>query len=709
MRTSKFIAFFMIFLIFLPMFFSYSIATNNDISHNHLFNNKKETRSVVSSASSTFVSEYDHYYGYPDDYIVFEDIIYVIDRNLGISVYNTSNFQLEFIKYIEKEVLSGDLFDIPSTSYGYRLYKYKSNILIPIASDGILILNITNSLTLTPIYYIDGINVDSLITKDNLLYVLGLSDDLLAKSILFIYDIFNCSLPIEVSSFRFNTSYHSLTIQGNYLFLSDINDETTILDVSIAASPTSVVNISSSSYNLFVHEECLILSDMLNDKLLFYNITNISNPILIANLSISVHYSTSIRYFDGDIICISDGKTHVLNLTDIYNPYFQAIYDCSFYNLFNSEYFSWLNETKLSLKLIRYSLFLYNYTHYTVYNLVTTHYFDDMPRQIELVNNYAFVCSGSLIEIISIVDPTSPKLIGTYRIGGHIEDFLICNDLLLIASNSYGLVLLNVSDYSNPSFISRLECLGWKSLSIAYNYEKKIAYLGDYSNLAIVNLTDPSYPKVLTTFSTNRVEQIIYDNDILYTCELGLDFGIGDLNIYDVSDNTNPLKIVTLDVGIRAEMYLKDQFLYLSSEDLHPDYGFNPLTILDVSIPEKPLIIYHYNDVWFMASEFLIDNNILYVCSSHSLFLFDIHYIDSIQVINLTSDFTYPYPYSIAKKGNYLYLTENWKGLRMYQIEFSYSEITLSISQSLIVYVLTFLLSVFILNLKANFRRRENF
>jgi len=706
LRGSKYFVLFLISLFISPMFFSYVFASDVGVINKDLAPNRIETRTVASSANTTFVSEYDHYFGFPNDFLVHDDLVYVLDRNLGIAIYNLTTFQPELIKYFDKESLIGD-FNVPSSYNLKHLYKHETTLIITMGTQGMLLLNITNSLFLDPLCYLEDIDARIVIAKDDFLYILSFGDTIHFKSIFYIFNISNSFLPLEVACYKFEIFYNDLTIQDDFVFFNSDSDGVTILDISVLSSPISVFNLTTDAHNLFVHDNCLILSGMMNDKLQFFNISEIANPIPTTNISVNVDYSSFFSYFDNEFLFVSGGKSYVLNITDISAPSFQSIYNGSFSNLFTAELFSWLNDSKLMLHLQSSNLLIYNYTTFTDYGLITSYYFDSYTKQIELVDNYAFICSGSLLEIISIEDPTSPELISSFRVGGDIEDFVINDDLLLIAADSYGFVVVNITDYSNPTLISHFNPFNWESLSIAYNSKNNVIYLGNMNSLAIINLKDPSNPEVIISISTDRITQIIYDNNYLYVYDIGWDWGLGNLNIFDVSENSNPLKVTSLNIGSHGDIYLENHLLFISSEKSNYTSGYNPLTILEISNPKNPILIYHYNDTWLGVYEFLAYEDILYVCSTQGLLLFDIHFLDSIQIINHTSDMVYPFPNSIAKRGDYLYTSNVWAGLRVYQIEFTFTEITLMFNQyNLITLILVFLVSIIILPIKK--KRKKN-
>jgi len=709
MRSSKYFVLFLISLFISPMFFSYALGSENGNIDSDITLNRKETRTVASSANTTFISDYDHYFGFPDDFLVHDDLVYVLDRNLGIAIYNLTTFQPELIKYFDKESLIGG-FNVSYNPSGYiHFYKHETNLIINLGYDGVLLLNITNSLSLDPLYYFKDINARTVKAKDDILYILCYDGDPIHfGSVFYIFNVSNSFSPLEIACYETEISYYDMTIQDDFVFFNSDSNGITILDISILSSPVSVVNITNDAHNLFVHNNCLILSSMMEEKLQFFNISEIANPIPTTNISVNVDFASFFSYFDNEFLFVSGGKSHVLNITDISAPSFQSIYNGSFYNLFTAEHFSWLDDSKLMLRLRGSILFIYNYTTFTDYGLISSYTFDSYTTQIELVDNYAFICSGSLLEIISIENPTSPELIISYRIGGSIEDFVIYNDLLLIAADTYGFVVVNITDYSNLTLISHFNPYDWDSLSIAYNSENNVVYLGNMNSLAIINLIDPSNPEIITSISTNRVEQIIYDNDYLYVCDFGWDWGLGNLNIFDVSEKSNPLKVTSLNIGSWGEMYLGNHLLFISSEKSHLTHKYyNPLTILEISDPENPILVYHYNDTWLAVYEFLVYEDILYVCSIQGLLLFDIQFLDSIQIIKHTSDMVYPFPNSIAKSGDFLYTSNVWAGLRVHQIEFTFTEITLTFNQyNLITLILVFLASIILLPIRKKRKKK---
>ncbi|MHA2099394.1 MAG: LVIVD repeat-containing protein [Candidatus Kariarchaeaceae archaeon] len=139
------------------------------------------------------------------------------------------------------------------------------------------------------------------------------------------------------------------------------------------------------------------------------------------------------------------------------------------------------------------------------------------------------------LTILNITDSLNPLPLGSIFTGGDITDLEIVNDYAYVLDNENGLMVLDVSNYSNPMIISQSDIKprsdGVGTVEISQNY----AYTTYYGEgLKIYDITDPSN----LTF-VNEIYETGSTNDVQIDSELNLAFVVDytdGLLVFNISD-----------------------------------------------------------------------------------------------------------------------------------------------------------------------------
>ena len=113
---------------------------------------------------------------------------------------------------------------------------------------------------------------------------------------------------------------------------------------------------------------------------------------------------------------------------------------------------------------------------------------------VTISGNYAYVASGGNgligyygLIILNIEDPANPTWVGSYGTG-NAQNVAISGNYAYVADGWNGLVILNIEDPANPTWVGIYDGLGnARSINISGNY----AYVADGSyGFAIINIED---------------------------------------------------------------------------------------------------------------------------------------------------------------------------------------------------------------------------
>ncbi len=164
----------------------------------------------------------------------------------------------------------------------------------------------------------------------------------------------------------------------------------------------------------------------------------------------------------------------------------------------------------------------------------------EMAVDVKLVGDIAYVIDqnehtpGGLV-LINISDPSNPTELSSYRDGGWPRKVDVAGSCAYIADAQYGLEIINVSNPVSPYKVG--EYLGSGEV---YDVQVvgSLAFVADWNNgLIILNVSDPSNPEYLSSYSiTGACHQLHVVDDLAFVVDhRSAQTGIKVLNISDPS------------------------------------------------------------------------------------------------------------------------------------------------------------------------------
>ena len=191
-------------------------------------------------------------------------------------------------------------------------------------------------------------------------------------------------------------------------------------------------------------------------------------------------------------------------------------------------------------------------------------------------------CGVAGLEIWDIQNTYDPFKLGdcpTLNAG----NVFVADSLALIADDSWGLRIIDVSDPTDPQEIGHYNTPG-RAFGVCA--EDSFAYVADWIyDLRVIDISDPSNPQEISYCPLpGMCQSVLVSNSYAYvTC------GSAGLRIVDISDPYAPWVTGYYDTpGLASELYLSDTIAYLAD-------GEADLRIINVSDPSSPQQISYYD------------------------------------------------------------------------------------------------------------------
>ncbi|MCP4582382.1 MAG: hypothetical protein GY839_12280, partial [candidate division Zixibacteria bacterium] len=223
-----------------------------------------------------------------------------------------------------------------------------------------------------------------------------------------------------------------------------------------------------------------------------------------------------------------------------------------------------------------------------------------------------------------------------------------------------GLVILDISNINEPTFVSRIYFPGDNhSLELA----NQCAYIfGDYNTLKTIDITDPDNPELLSEIAIDaEVENIWVDAEYIYAAA-----GRLGMLIIDISDPADPEVISQFDTeGVSTSIVVRGDIAYLAERFVYPlSYPFQVINVIDRYNPE---LVGFITDEIGWNYDLIIEGDYAYLANSYAGFIIiDISNGTHPIMISQLEDITYPR--CLSKLGNYVFMNYGYDSLQVYNV-----------------------------------------
>jgi hypothetical protein len=447
-------------------------------------------------------------------------------------------------------------------------------------------------------YTTEGLNaIRDLEIKDKHIYYSGY------KIGLKIINIANPRIPIEVGNYYFEQS-SSLELYQDFVFLYDMGvNSVKILNVADVNQIVLENEINTGFDIIHIVKNKLFLSDYLYSGIKIFDISNPLNPNLESEISASnTRYAFNQIKIYKDVAYINSGSNGIL----ITNPE--------------------------------------DYSYFTKNNQI----FQSVSK-IEIDSTYLLASSDSLIYIYSLEDPANPQYISKFNTSAKYFNFFIENNYIYLFSRNTLTIYDYIHSIKNPEVLFNYNFF----LPVTDGLEKcrkinsKIIIKTRWNDIYIFNSPNPTNTELDTVFDQWPYPDFFTFKNTVYACS------DNQLNIYDISNPSNPIVLNSFDVSrdFYSIKFNNNIGFAVTTNPFPNDYQVSIMTI-DFSNPDMPVELNLFDlEFGCYSLDFYKDN--IYSCwGANGLAIYKMHNIVEVKSeINTVSNVfslsnNYPNPFN---------------------------------------------------------------
>ncbi len=279
----------------------------------------------------------------------------------------------------------------------------------------------------------------------------------------------------------------------------------------------------------------------------------------------------------------------------------------------------------------------------------------DQLTGIEVRGNCIFaVAKDAGLLLLDATDPFEVAVIGSCRVEGFQPLSLCLHENLAYLAGIGGLRLINVLVPQSPFLFGSSEAVpGGTKVYVETEMDRTYAYLGNPSQLSIVDVTDP---RDILPLSVYVPESAMADMAILRShAYLGLSYQ--GLVVLDVKERTSPIEVAALALGDSPRSVFSCSHFALVTDN------FDPASIVNVFNPDRPFVA----GKWIFPGtpeDVAISGDFSYVlCSNSGIHLLNVEDPENPQMV---SNFYAPYNNNdIEVEGSSVYFTALLMGMQI--------------------------------------------
>ena len=218
---------------------------------------------------------------------------------------------------------------------------------------------------------------------------------------------------------------------------------------------------------------------------------------------------------------------------------------------------------------------------------------------LDVVGDYAYLATyyGGMV-IVNVSDVSNPVFVSKIQLNnvntGSREtwEVEVRGNYAYLAAGK-GLLIVDVTDKTNPVLVSNLD--------LDAGISQDIALAGNYAYIAmrsqgvrVVDIADPREPRLVgsitagyySSFLSSWAYSVAVTDNILYIA----DHYTGRISVVNVSNPANPIRIRTIPVGSFINFEVRD--IHLSGNVMYVGAGRGGLYVYDITNPSEPVELY---------------------------------------------------------------------------------------------------------------------
>ena len=393
--------------------------------------------------------------------------------------------------------------------------------------------------------------------------------------------------------------------------------------------------------NYGIAEDVFVLDDyafLAGEGLIILDISNPAIPVFVSQFKDNEESRTKGVYIRENLAFIvgySKGL-RILDISNISNPKLLGSYGTHADGVFVQDDYAYIFGSPDAFEVIDIS------NPVNPVKVGAIQQFNCSPSYRLLVDgSLAYVTSGCGLDILDISNPEAPTILYKHH---SIEayDLVVHNQTAFVAAKYDGLVILNVTNPSNPQNISQL-FLNYSTYDICFR--NNVVYLSDNNHgLTIINVSDITHPKIIPhSLKFDSAYYIAKNNDALYLLTV-----LSEVHSVSIVNPNNPQQLGVFDLGGTSEdITIEGNFAFIAN-------GLDGLVILDISNKNNPVLVSRVNSGNYSVRVNL-HSDYAFVTTQFSS---SCSYWDKIVI------------YDISNKNNPQFVSEFRNGLPIFDIQF---------------------------------------
>ncbi len=401
-------------------------------------------------------------------------------------------------------------------------------------------------------------NIEAVAVTGNYAYVAG--------GEFVILDITDTSNPVLAGSCDPEVTPTNVFISGDYAYMAAGNDGIIVISISDPANPQVVGSYSSGEriHEVIVQNNRAYFAD--SNGLTVLDISNPSTPVKSGEC-LYVQSQEDINNIGPSSVAVAGNYAYyqyfgvrVVDITDPDNPVQIAVVRDDIEDFFIANNKMYLNSGHKFISVNIDNPFS---------PLIETEYnkpvYEGGGGEIFIEDNLAYITENSGLKIFDISNPSDIDELYLIEHENEVKGVYVSGNYAYLASAYNGLVILDISDVSNPVKLGALENSGT-------DYSFGIEVSGDYAYLfntntymKIINISDPENPFLAGTYDAGNdyTRKGIVSGDYIFT----QDYGSTYFRIFNVSDPSNIVEINSYATGVSWTFCRNGDYAYIGGHE----------------------------------------------------------------------------------------------------------------------------------------------
>ncbi len=438
-----------------------------------------------------------------------------------------------------------------------------------------------------------------------------------------------------------------IVLRGSYAYVADGRGGIKIMDLSNPRHPVRVSSISlSDARDLATYRNYLLAADK-EEGLVILDISHAVKPEQVGSL----HLGPALRvYVHRNMALVALGKEgiRIVDISDPKKPVVTGSYDT-----FNARGivargdYAYVADGKGGFKVLDIS----NPAHSFQFDAVS----DMDARSLAISGDYIYILTPNYLKTVKNMIIGNSFQIASCRTPGKAYGITIMGNTALLADHRGGISIVDISKpetIDNSSIIFTMKNQYAESVTVSKNTVFIADGPGGIKIAEILFAHDNVSLEIISKFYTGgHAYNIAVNGNLAYSVS-----GNTGLNVIDVSDRKNPKALSIMKMKDARDIIIHGSTLFIA------DYR-EGLKVIDVSDSENPKLISSVDIPG--ASGTALHGKILFVLGSKAIYAVDITNILKLMPVKV---YRTEYGQNIKVKENYLYLSEGYKGFKVFHI-----------------------------------------